>query len=91
MQPDREDVGAWYSSKYNITYTSENQAKSEHVKEIRIEANSESTGSMKLNYICITKDVLAASDIKKVLAEDFKNWTAPEGGTLYWESYLPGL
>ncbi len=76
-----EDVGAWYSSKYNITYTSENQAKSEHVREIRIEANSESTGSMKLNYICITKDVLAASDIKKVLAEDFKNWTAPEGGT----------
>ena len=66
------DINTWYGSRYGIDYTTTYQEKSEHIKEIQMYTVNPSpdltpadkerlTGSMKINYICITKDVVVAS------------------------------
>lgn len=63
---DKGEVNSWYYSKANISYTDENQAKSEHVNTVRFNfatddaATSDVTegdGSMKFNSITFTKNV----------------------------------
>ena len=56
---DKGDVNSWYTSKANISYTDEYQAKSEHVNTVRfnfVEGDA-GVGSMKFNSITFTKNV----------------------------------
>ena len=54
-----EDINTWYASKYGIDYAANNyQERSEHIKEIQLYANADMSGQMKINYICITKNVV---------------------------------
>ena len=55
------DVGNWWSSKYGISDYTQYQATSSHVKSIIMYADYSKTGSMKINSICITKDVISAN------------------------------
>ena len=53
-----EDINAWYTSKYGIDYTAgDYQSRSENIKDILMETVYETVGTMKINYICITKDM----------------------------------
>ena len=63
---DKGEVNSWYYSKANISYTDENQAKSEHVNTVRFNFKTddaatsdvtEGDGSMKFNSITFTKNV----------------------------------
>lgn len=67
-------VNVWYSSKYGINYTDANRAASAHVKNIVMNADSKAIGSMKLNYICITKDLINAYSVRSLTKDDFKQW-----------------
>lgn len=57
-----EDINAWYTSKYDIEYTNY-QAKSEHIKDILIETVNETTGTMKIENICITKSPFEKGEV----------------------------
>ena len=62
-----EDINAWYTSKYGIDYTAgDYQSRSENIKDILMETVYETVGTMKINYICITKDMSGETGIDSV-------------------------
>lgn len=62
-----EDINAWYTSKYGIDYTAgDYQSRSENIKDILMETAYETVGTMKINYICITKDMSGETGIDSV-------------------------
>ena len=62
-----EDINAWYTSKYGIDYTAgDYQSRSENIKDILMETVYETVGTMKINYICITKDMSGETGIGSV-------------------------
>ena len=62
-----EDINAWYTSKYGIDYTAgDYQIRSENIKDILMETVYETVGTMKINYICITKDMSGETGIDSV-------------------------
>ena len=64
-----EDVNAWYGSKYGIDYTAGNyQARSGQMKDILMETEANKTGTMKINYICITKNVVKATKMENSIS-----------------------
>ena len=77
---ENEQVNAWYSSKYNVSYTEEYRAKeaSKHVSSIKLHFEAAKTGKMKISSICITKSVITASDMLNLTQADFKTWTSPD-------------
>lgn len=87
-------VNAWYNSKYGINYTDDNRAASAHIKNIVMNADAAKSGSMKLNYICITKDVVTALPARELTKADFKQWdgsgaeASPVGEQPNFESHI---
>ena len=82
------NVGDWWSSKYGISDYTQYQATSSHVKSIIMYADYSKTGSMKINSICITKDVISANpggevDLLSIpyLVQEENNWNV---GTPEW-------
>lgn len=80
------NINTWYGSKYGIDYTTTYQEKSEHVKEIQMYTVNPSpdltpadkerlTGSMKINYICITK---VEKPLELIFNEAGKSYIFPE-------------
>ena len=58
VRSQTEDINAWYTSRYGINYADgDYQSRSGHIKEIVMAANDTVMGQMKLNSICITKDM----------------------------------
>lgn len=77
-----EQINAWYNSKYGINYAEEDkdyQARSQHIKEIVMAAKSEATGSMKINSICITKNVVNASAGNEICLKDLPFYRLENG------------
>ena len=75
----------WWASWRNIDYTGsyEGTPYRELVPtagSIVINGNSE-VGSMKISSICITKNIVKASEVVDLTQSDFKTWSAPVGGT----------
>ena len=75
----------WWSSWRDIDYTGsyEGTPYREFVPtagSIVINGNSE-VGSMKISSICITKNIVKASEVVDLTQSDFKTWSAPVGGT----------
>lgn len=85
-----EDVNAWYSSKYGIDYTAgDYQARSGQMKDILMETVYETVGTMKINYICITKNMMKATNLREpvslqTLTYMVKNGDAWSPGTPDW-------
>ena len=85
-----EDVNAWYSSKYGIDYTAgDYQARSGQMKDILMETVYEAVGTMKINYICITKNMMKATNLREpvslqTLTYMVKNGDAWSPGTPDW-------
>lgn len=77
-----EQINAWYNSKYGINYADRDfQARSQHIKEIVMAANPDSTGSMKINSICITKNVVNASAGNEICLKDLPFYVKGTDGT----------
>ncbi len=75
----------WWASWRNIDYTGsyEGTPYREFVPtagSIVINGNSE-VGSMKISSICITKNIVKASEVVDLTQSDFKTWSAPVDGT----------
>ena len=63
VRSQTEDINGWYTNKYALDYTEKDyQARSGQMKDILMETVYETVGTMKINYICITKNLLSATE-----------------------------
>ena len=92
------EINTWYGSRYGIDYTTTYQEKSEHIKEIQMytvnpspdltpEDKARLTGSMKINYICITK---VEKPLELTFNEAGKSYIFPEDLKVTGMTFDPG-